>query len=266
MTAPIVWIPEGIDRTEPSAARAYDYLLGGPHHFEADRRLAEQVLTVLPARTMCRQNRDYLHRVVSFLADEGITQFLDLGSGLPALGNVHEVAQRANPASRVVYVDNESAAVAHGRCLLKGSENAVIIQADVRKPDSVLEAPETHQVIDFSQPVALLMLGVTQFLHDADEPWALTRKYRDALAPGSYLALSSFTWDNDPDTMRRTVEMFKESGRTPIVPRTRAEVLDFFGDFDLVRPGLVYASQWRPHRSESAASRSNLYAGVAHKP
>ncbi|MCE7083351.1 SAM-dependent methyltransferase [Streptomyces sp. ST2-7A] len=260
------WIPQGIDRAEPSAARAYDYLLGGPHHFEADRQLAEKVLTVLPARTMSRQNREFLHRVVAFLAGEGITQYLDLGSGLPTLGNVHEAAQRADAASRVVYVDNEDAAVAHGRCLLGDSTNTVMLQADVREPQSVLDASPTRQLIDFSQPVALLMLGVTQFLHDADEPRELIRRYREALAPGSCLAIASFTWDNDPDTMRRTVEMFKESGRTPIVPRTRAEVLDFLGDFELVDPGLVYAPQWRPDQPDAPAARSNLYAGVARKP
>lgn len=266
MTTTAQWMAQDIDPNEPSAARAYDYLLGGQHHFEADRRLAEQVLTVLPARTMSRQNRDYLHRIVPFLIGEGITQFLDLGSGLPTLGNVHEVAHRADPTSRVVYVDVEPAAVAHGRRLLADTANAAIIQADIRRPESVLDAAKTRELIDFSRPVALLMLGVTQFLHDEDQPWEVTARYRDALTSGSYLALASFTWDNDPETMRKTIAMFEDSGRSPIVPRTREEVLRFLGDYELVEPGLVYAPQWRPQTPSDGPARSNLYAGVARKP
>ncbi|MGW0826089.1 SAM-dependent methyltransferase [Streptomyces sp. NPDC002845] len=266
MTTSADWIPAGIDQATPSAARAYDYLLGGPHNFEADRQLAKQVLTVLPANVMSRQNRDYLHRLVNFLTGEGITQFLDLGSGIPALGNVHEVAQQADPACRVVYVDIESAAVAHGKQLLQGNENTAIIEADVRQPEAVLNHQETRRLIDFSQPLALLMLGVTQFLNDQDDPWALATRYREALASGSYLALSSFTWDNDPETMQKTIAMFKDSGRTPIVPRTREEVLRLFGNFDLIEPGLVYVPSWRPDGSQQQAKRSNLYAGVARKP
>ncbi|MDN3262826.1 SAM-dependent methyltransferase [Streptomyces sp. CSDS2] len=261
------WIPDGMDRGVASAARAYDYLLGGTHHFEADRKLAEQVLSVLPANVMARQNRDYLQRVVRFLVDSGIRQFIDLGSGLPVMGNVHEVAQQLDPECRVIYVDNEPASVAHSELILSGAAHTAIVEADVREVTAVLNADATRRLIDFSRPVGLLMLGVTQFLHDEDDPWAITSAYREALPSGSFLALSCFTWDNDPETMRNTIEMFRKSGRSPIVPRTRAEVIRLIGDLELLDPGLVFTPQWRPDAvSGDSEERSNLYAGVARKP
>ncbi|WP_165984158.1 SAM-dependent methyltransferase [Streptomyces sp. YIM 98790] len=266
MTGITDWIPDDIDTSVPSPARTYDYLLGGVHNFPCDRQVAEQVLTVLPVREMSRDNREYLHRVVRFLTEAGITQFLDLGSGLPSMGNVHEVAQRLDPRARVVYVDCEPAAAAHGRLMLSGNEGAAMVCADIREPESVLDAGPVRALLDLSRPVALLMLGVTQFLPDEDDPWALTARYRAALAPGSYLALSSFTWDNDPEAMRAAITMFTANGRPPIVPRTRAEVLRLIGDFELAEPGLVFTPQWRPEHPERADRRSNLYAGVARKP
>lgn len=268
MATAVDWIPDGIDRTAPSAARAFDYLLGGTHHFAADRALGDQVLSVLPADVMARQNRAYLKRVVRHMTDTGIRQFLDLGSGLPVMGNVHEVAQQADPSCRVVYVDVEAATVAHAGPLLRGNPDTAMVGADIRDPDAVLGADATRRLIDFSEPVGLLMLGVTQFLHDEDDPWGLTARYRAALPSGSLLALSCFTWDNDPDTMRRTVEMFKASGRTPIVPRTGAEVRRLTGDFELLDPGLVFLPRWRPDGESETdrEERSNLYAAVARKP
>ncbi|GGY40816.1 hypothetical protein JI76_29960 [Streptomyces anulatus] len=267
MSASVQWIPEDTDRERASAARAYDYLLGGSHHFEADRALGDQVLSVLPANIMARQNRDLLGRMVRHLIDAGVRQFVDLGSGLPVMGHVHEIARESGRTCRVVYVDNEPATIAHAGLLLRGVPGTALVGADVRDPEAVLGADATRELIDFSEPVGLLMLGVTQFLHDEDDPWGLTARYRDALAPGSHLALSCFTWDNDPDTMRRTVEMFRASGRTPIVPRTGAEVRRLTGDFTLLDPGLVYAPRWRPDATSGGEQeRSNLYAALARKP
>ncbi|MEV5257604.1 SAM-dependent methyltransferase [Streptomyces anulatus] len=267
MSASVQWIPEDTDRELASAARAYDYLLGGSHHFEADRALGDQVLSVLPANIMARQNRDLLGRMVRHLIDAGVRQFVDLGSGLPVMGHVHEIARESGRTCRVVYVDNEPATIAHAGLLLRGVPGTALVGADVRDPEAVLGADATRELIDFTEPVGLLMLGVTQFLHDEDDPWGLTARYRDALAPGSHLALSCFTWDNDPDTMRRTVEMFRASGRTPIVPRTGAEVRRLTGDFTLHDPGLVYAPRWRPDATSGGdQERSNLYAALARKP
>jgi hypothetical protein len=264
--AAIEWVPTGIDEEVPSAARVYDYLLGGGHNFSADRELAENLLKVLPARDMARLNRQYLDRVVRYLIGRGVTQFLDLGSGIPTVGNVHEIAQKINPAARVVYVDNEAVAVAHSEMLLRHNPDAAAIMADMRSPQEIFAHPLVRGLLDFTRPLGLLMVGVVQFVPDDDDPWAISDRYREALAPGSYFAMSAFTWDNAPEGMKAAIEVFKNS-RDPIYPRTHSELLRMFGDFDLIDPGLVYTPQWRPdHPVDSTdAAHSNLYAGVGVK-
>lgn len=260
------WIPDGVNVDLPSAARVYDYLLGGGHNFAGDRALAEKLVQVLPARDMARLNRAFLRRAVLFMASQGIRQFLDLGSGIPTVGNVHEVAQGARPDSRVVYVDYEPVAVAHSELILDGDDQAAIIQADLRKPETVLSSTVTKRLIDFAEPLGLLMVGVVQFIPDDDDPWSLAARYRAVLAPGSHFALSAFTWDNAPAGMAGAVEVFKNS-QDPIYPRTRAEIVRMFEGFELVEPGIVYTPQWRPERAEDVgdnAERSNLYAGVGY--
>jgi hypothetical protein len=264
--AAIEWVPTGVDEEVPSAARVYDYLLGGGHNFSADRALAENLLKVLPARDMARLNRQYLDRVVRYLIGQGITQFLDLGSGIPTVGNVHEVAQRINPAARVVYVDNESVAVAHSELLLRDNENATAIMADMVDTEAVFAHPGLRRLLDLSQPLGLLMVGVVQFIPDSADPWAMADRYRALVAPGSYLALSAFTFDNAPEGMTKAIEVFKNS-RDPIFPRSHPDLLRMFGDFELVDPGLVYTPEWRPDRpaDKADAAKSNLYAGVGLK-
>jgi len=262
------WVPDGLNVDLPSAARVYDYLLGGGHNFAGDRALADKLSRVLPARDMARLNRSFLRRVVLFMARAGIRQFLDLGSGIPTVGNVHEIAQGEHPDCRVVYVDYEPVAVAHSELILEGNETATVIQADMRKPDVILNAPETKRLIDFAEPLGLLMVGVVQFIPDADDPWALAARYRDVLAPGSYFGLSAFTWDNAPAGMAGAVEVFKNS-QDPIYPRTKEEIVRMFDGFELVEPGVVFTPEWRPERSEdvgASAERSNLYSGVGHIP
>jgi hypothetical protein len=265
--AAIEWVPTGVDEEVPSAARVYDYLLGGGHNFSADRELAENLLRVLPARDMARLNRQYLDRVVRYLIGQGITQFLDLGSGIPTVGNVHEVAQKINPAARVVYVDNEAVAVAHSELLLRDNDNAAAVMADMVDTNAVFDDPEVGRLLDFGQPIGLLMVGVVQFIPDAANPWTMADRYRERIVSGSYMALSAFTFDNAPEGMTKAIEVFKNS-RDPIFPRSRADLLRMFGDFDLVDPGLVYTPQWRPDRPADAAdaAKSNLYAGVGIKP
>lgn len=261
------WVPEGVNTELPSAARLYDYLLGGGHNFPGDRVFAEKLVKVVPARDMARLNRAFLRRAVLYLLEQGIDQFLDLGSGIPTVGNVHEIAQAVNPDARVLYVDYEPVAIAHSELMLEDNPRAAALQADMRDPEKILNARQTQELIDFDRPLGLLMVGVVQFIPDADDPWALVARYRDLLVPGSHLALSAFTWDNAPDGMAKAVEVFRDS-QDPIFPRTRGEILRMLTGFDLVEPGLVYTPRWRPEHPDDAADadRSNLYAGVAVKP
>ncbi|MCO1577973.1 SAM-dependent methyltransferase [Crossiella sp. SN42] len=267
MSNELSWVPEGVNMELPSSARIYDYLLGGGHNFEMDRTLADRLLTVVPARDMARLNRAFLGRAVQYLVGQGIRQFLDLGSGVPTVGNVHEVAQAAAPESKVVYVDIEPVAVAHSELLLRDNPNAGAIQADLRDPETILNHQETRRLLDFTQPVALLMVGVLQFIPDADDPWAVIQRYRAALPEGSYLAFSAFTWDGNREAMTKAVEVFKNT-QEPIHPRTRADILRFADGFELVEPGLVYTPNWRPETGEVAEEdvrHSNLFAAVGRK-
>ncbi|CCH33788.1 SAM-dependent methyltransferase [Actinosynnema sp. NPDC047251] len=268
MTEQVRWSPAGVDLDLPSSARIYDYLLGGGHNFAADRAVGEALAEVLPVRDMARLNRSYLRRVVLALVEAGVTQFLDLGSGIPTVGNVHEVAQDANPKCRVVYVDIEPVAVTHAELLLAANPDATVILADLRDPDAVVNAPETRLLLDFSRPVGLLAVGVLQFVPDADRPRDVLARYRDLLAPGSYLALSHFTPDRMPREMAAGADIFQHTAE-PITPRTRAEVLALVDGFDLVEPGLVFTPEWRPESPDDVPAdpgRANLYAVVGRKP
>lgn len=264
----LTWAPDEVNLVVPSSARIYDYLLGGAHNFKVDRGAADRLLAAVPARDMARLNRGFLRRAVLFLIDAGIRQFLDLGSGIPTVGNVHEIAQEADPACRVLYVDIEPIAVAHSQLLLAGNENASVIRADLRKPETILTFPETHRLLDLAQPLGLLMVGVMQFVPDSDDPWSIVAGYREKLAPGSYLAMSHFTPDGMPERMAQAVEVFKTT-QEPAHPRTHAQVMRLFDGFELVKPGLVYTSQWRPESPEDPGDHphySNLYAAVGRKP
>lgn len=262
------WVPDEVNLQIPSSARIYDYVLGGAHNFDVDRQAAERLLAAVPARDMARLNRSFLRRAVLFLVNAGIRQFLDLGSGIPTVGNVHEVAQHADPVCRVVYVDIEPIAVAHSQLMLADNDNATIIRADLRKPETILDHPETHRLLDLNQPLGLLMVGVMQFVPDSDDPWAIVADYRDALAAGSYLAMSHFTPDGMPERMAKAVEVFKTT-QEPAYPRTHADILRMFDGFELVEPGLVYTAHWRPDTPEelgdTPAHHSNLYAAIGRK-
>ncbi|MBB5896899.1 SAM-dependent methyltransferase [Kutzneria kofuensis] len=262
------WTPAEVDPDVPSAARIYDYLLGGSHNFGPDRELADKLLAVQPnVADIARRNRAFLRRAVLFMAAAGIRQFLDLGSGIPTAGNVHEIAQQAAPGSRVVYVDYEGIAVAHSELLLAGNENAAVVQRDVTRPDEVLAADGTRRLIDFSRPVGLLAVTIGHYLPPATDPVGVFARYRDAVAPGSHLALSHLTDDFAGLHGDAIVETMR-STQNNVFPRTRARVLELFGDFALVAPGLVTTSGWRPDDSTAAAvdpEEDGLYAGVAVK-
>jgi hypothetical protein len=263
-----------INTSVPNPARIYDYLLGGKDNYPADREVAEQVVAVAPVtREVVRDNRAFLRRAVTFLAEEaGVRQFIDLGSGLPTHGNVHEIAQAVAPDARVVYVDNDPMVVTHSRALL-ADDNTITVQADLREPDAIVDHPEVRKLIDLDRPVALLLLAILHFVPDDQDPHGIVARFRDALPAGSYLALSHSTRDVPvrPDMtpaemaeMGAKVQRLYQMTTTPIVPRTRAQVERFFDGFDLVDPGLVEIQRWRPDR-QSSLLPGGFYGGVGRK-
>jgi hypothetical protein len=261
------WVPKDVDTELPSAARLYDYMLGGGHNFAADRALAEKFLCAQPnARTIARLNRGFLRRAVLHLIDAGVRQFLDLGSGIPTVGNVHEVARRAAPESRVVYVDYEDVAVAHSRMILEHDDRATILQEDLTDPDAVLAGVRATGLIDLTQPLGVLTVGVLHFVPPELDPAAVVAGYREAVAPGSYLALSHFTADLQPVEMAGIVAVMRRSSN-PVYPRTHAEVTALLDGFELVEPGVVPLPRWRPEDGacDEDADRAGIFAGVGRK-
>ncbi len=231
----------------PSIARMYDYWLGGFHHFAIDRQTAEELTALYPALPLvARANRAALRRVVTFLAEQGIDQFLDIGSGIPTVGNVHEVAQRITPAARVVYVDNDPVAVEHSRAILADNPLTTVVEADARQPEGLLAHPEVQQLLDFGRPVAVLVLALLHFIPDDAEAGHVVRTLRDALAPGSYLAISHATQGHLPDVTTGQVEQLYTRFTAGGKYRPPAGVARFFAGLTLIEPGLVYAPLWRP--------------------
>lgn len=261
--------PEDLPHDRPSPARMYDYFLGGYHNFEIDRLAARQVLKITPDTPLIMQtNRAFLRRVVNFLAAQGIEQFLDLGSGIPTVGNVHEVARRSNPSARVVYVDVEPVAVRHGEAILADDPNTAVIQADLRRPEEILAHPTVRDLLDLDRPMAVLILSVLQFV--GDEAYDAVRRLREALQPGGYLAISHATRDGIPDEpVERLKQVYDRTG-TAIQLRPHDRVLEFFEGLEMVEPGLVHAPLWRPEGEEDLflerPELSVIYGGVGRKP
>lgn len=248
MTEQQEWVPPGVDTSVPSMARAYDYLLGGAHNFMVDRELAGAAERIMPgARQIARLNRSFLRRAVLFLVAQGVRQFLDIGSGIPTVGNVHEVVQEVAPDCRVVYVDKDPVAVSHSQLMLRGNDRVAMVQADLRDPGFVLEQPEVAELLDFGQPIGLLMLMVLHFVPDSGQPFDIVARYRDALAPGSYLVVSHVTADQRPDQISQAAQAIQRS-RSPdqLSYRSHAEVSRFFDGLELVEPGVVGCALWRP--------------------
>lgn len=259
------WVPADIDVDRPNAARMYDYFLGGGHSFAADRQLAKEVMKLVPAEHFARMNRDFLRRAITHLVLEaGIRQFLDLGSGIPTVGNVHEIAQSLEPDCRVVYVDNDPVAVAHGELLLQANQHAVVISADLRDPDTVLTHPEVLKLIDFQAPVGLLMCAVLHFVPDEDRPAEIVATYGAALTPGSHLVISHATDDDYPEDLAKAVALYKSTS-TPATLRSRAQITELFKGCTLLEPGVVFAPLWRPdsHHNGNDPRWSLCYGGVA---
>ncbi|MBP5936013.1 SAM-dependent methyltransferase [Streptomyces acidiscabies] len=264
------WAPENVDIDVPSSARAYDYVLGGTHNFEVDREMARKLVEAAPdLAAHARANRTFLQRAVRFLVDSGVRQFLDLGSGIPATGNVHEVALAMAPESRIVYVDFDEVAVAHSRSILAEVPNCAILREDIRNLDAILDHPDVRKLLDFDEPVAILMLAVLHAFPDTDDPGGLVRRLRDVAAPGSYLVISHATHELREAETRKLEHVTKESP-TKLSMRSRAEITAFLDGFELVEPGMTWVSKWREDTQPGAAAdpdRSDiLWAGVGRKP
>jgi hypothetical protein len=263
-------VPPGVDTRRANPARVYDYWLGGTHNFLADQDVGRAVIATDPnTAAVIRANRSFLGRAVRFLAAAGIRQFLDIGSGIPTQGNVHEIALQAAPGSRVVYADMDPVAVAHSRAILAGNDNAVIIGADAREPEKILADADTRSLIDFGEPVGLLLSAVLHFIADDDDPWRITSVLRDAIPPGSYLVVSHITSAGDPAKTEAIEKVYTRGVSTGGRFRSRDEILRFFGGFELMEPGLVYVPEWRPDSpGDVPADPSQFWVlgGVARKP
>jgi SAM-dependent methyltransferase len=240
-------VPPGVDTRRANTARVYDYWLGGSHNFLADQDVARAIAAVAPnAPAIALAGRAFLGRAVRYLAAAGIRQFLDIGSGIPTQGNVHEVAQQANPDARVAYVDIDPVAIAHSKALLAGNQNTAIVDASLREPEKILAHQAIADLIDFSQPTGLLLVSVLHFIADAEDPWQIVATLRDALAPGSFLVLSHGTSEGQPAVAQVVEKVYNRSVSTDLHIRSGTEILRFFDGFDLVDPGLVFIPQWRP--------------------
>ncbi|MEU8510271.1 SAM-dependent methyltransferase [Kitasatospora sp. NPDC048722] len=256
------WVPEGTDLDKPNAARVYDYYLGGSHNFEVDREMARKALALWPELPqIMRSNRAFLRRAVTLLAERGITRFLDIGSGIPTFGAVHEIARAIRPEAQVVYVDRDPVAVAHSRLLLADDPQCAVVQADLRDTD-LLARPEVADLLAAGEPVGVLLVAVAHFVSDDEDPWKLIATIRDALPPGSALVLSHASSEGRPDQAEDHQNLYRMTP-TPLTMRTRAQVTAMFEGFELVEPGVVYLPQWRPDQPESVGEHPERMSGVA---
>jgi SAM-dependent methyltransferase len=256
-------VPADVRADIAHPARVYDYWLGGKDNFAADRAVAEQVLKVMPEiLDTVRGNRQFLLRVVRFLGDAGIRQFIDVGSGLPNSPNVHEIAQADHTGARVAYVDNDPLVFLHAEALIAANHTTAVVRADLRDADEVLS--RAGEVLDLSRPVGLLFVGCLHHIVDSDDPAGVVARYLAALAPGSYLVISHVTNERSPEKMRANSEMADSSGAV-LIPRGQDAILRMFNGRELIDPGLVLVSYWRPEGGDPGpdADRAWAYGGVA---
>jgi S-adenosyl methyltransferase len=269
---------EDLHLDRPHSARVYDFFLGGKNNYTPDRQAAAHLLTVYPGIiVLARENRSFMHRATRMLAEHGIRQFLDIGTGIPTRPNLHEVAQSIAPESRVVYVDNDPLVLAHAQALLDSSPEGrtAYIRADATDPESILSAPALTETLDLTRPVALSLNAIVHFIPDDTEARDVVKRLLDALPSGSALEISHATPDFDPESTAKAVEIYRAGG-TPAKVRTRAEVERFFAGLDLVEPGIQVAHRWRPVEPNPRLhvgawetltdAEVSLYVGVAFKP
>jgi trans-aconitate methyltransferase len=254
----------GFDPAVPSAARIYDYLLGGKDNYEVDRAAAEKVLAVAPdQRRLARANRAFAMRAAAVIAGAGVRQFIDLGTGIPTSPSVHEVAMRADPSAHVVYVDHDPVVQAHNVAMLGGHSQVATIQADIRQPGTILGDPDLMRLIDFAEPVGVLCAAVLHLINDDEEPAGILARFLDRMAPGSHLVVSQFAADSDPAGMARLRTV---ADGTPVETyfRSTGEIRAFFAGLELLEPGLVSVDEWRPE-GIAAPTRLKIVGGVGRK-
>jgi SAM-dependent methyltransferase len=257
------WAPAHIDVDRPSIARVYDYYLGGSHNFAADREFALTVLEAMPDLTRhAQENRAFLRRAVRHLAQAGIRQFVDLGSGIPTAGNVHEVAHAVAPDARVVYVDVDPVAVAHSRAILAREPFATVLHADLRKPDEVLHHRALRALIDLDQPVGVLLVSVLHFVSDEEAPDDVVAGYARAVAPGSHVVISHASTHGQPRQAAGVQELYRRSV-SAMTMRSRDRIAALFGDLTLVEPGVVQMPRWRPDSTDDLSPDVDDYPGFA---
>ncbi|MEU8342048.1 SAM-dependent methyltransferase [Spirillospora sp. NPDC048832] len=268
--------PPGVDSTIPSPARMYDYILGGSANFTVDREAVEKVRAHMPdLEDAAWANRGFLQRSVRWLAQQGVRQFIDIGAGLPTGNNTHDAVQKVAPDARVLYVDNDPLVEIHAKSLLEGVPGTAFITADFRDPEGLLAHEETNALIDLAEPVALLLVTVTHFVPDEDDPWGVVRRYVDRLAPGSYVALSSISSDRQvSEELDQVTAVYARSSSGGAYPRPRAEIERFFAGLEIVPPyegapaEVCHLGVWGaedPDEADSDGSRLG-YCAVARKP
>jgi O-methyltransferase involved in polyketide biosynthesis len=257
----------GFDTSVPSPARMWNYWVGGKDHFAADREAADKIMAAMPSLpAIARSVRYFLIDIVhSLTVDYGIRQFLDIGTGLPTADNTHDVAQRAAPESRIVYADYDPVVLAHARALLTSSPegNTDYIEADLRETSTILSA--AARTLDFSKPVAILLLAVLHFIPDADDPYAIVRELMDAAPSGSFLVIVHAPSDRSPEEMAEQTRRYNESGAESMRPRSKEEILRFFTGLELIGPGVAPLSEWLP-KGQAGPASSEAVAGVGRKP
>jgi hypothetical protein len=262
------WVPEGVEVTVPNAARMYDYALGGYHNFAVDREFVERAEKVMPgAMAVGHANRAFVGRSVRWLVNAGIRQFLDIGSGIPTLGNVHEVAQAAAPESRVMYVDIDPVAVAHSQAILAGNELAGVIRADLRHPADILYHPDVLHLLDFAQPVAILLNAVLHFVPDSDDPYGILTQIKEPLVKGSYIGMTHGTENVEITDEQEGVRLLYRSTPTSVTLRRKDTIAEYFDGLELVEPGIVAVSEWHPDPEErDDPPQRTMLAAVGRKP
>ncbi|WP_405139820.1 SAM-dependent methyltransferase [Sphaerisporangium sp. NBC_01403] len=261
-------LPASIDPTIPSVARMYDYYLGGKDNFAADRRAAEQFITVLPGiREMARANRAFLARVVDLLAREGIRQFLDIGSGLPTQENVHQIAHRVDPEVRVVYADNDPIVLVHGRALLADHRHSTVVQADMREPEALLAHPEIVSALDFDRPVAVLLVSMLHFVPEEALVTRIVATIRERLAPGSHLIIThAFAGDVSAEVHEAGQQVYRSTTTGSLTSRGADRLAELLAGMTLLEPGIVPVQAWRPDYEGDAAfdpAKPAILAAVA---
>ncbi len=259
----------GVDPAVPNVAGMWDYYLGGNENTDADREAARLVLGAAPDVPLAAlENREFLKHAVRFLAAEsGISQFIDIGPGLPTRGNVHQLVREHNPRARVAYVDNDPVVLARGGAYLDGLADVVLIPGDLRDPGGILGNPELRRIIDFSRPVALSMTLLLHFVRDNDDPYGSVARLCAAMCSGSYLVISHVTRENRDEAALGQIAGAYDQATAPMVMRTKDEIERFFAGFEIVEPGIVFLSQWRPSTEYYAGGGTRwVYAGIGRKP